>query len=73
MLDDDLYRLVVRARNRWRKSPGHVDERFCDEFTGQPNDNCFFMPTSDHPGVRGYENDPVVKPASESPDKNYQP
>ena len=77
MLDDDLYRLVVRARNRWRNSPGHVDERFIDEGTGKNNDPVLFANTSDKAGVTGYESDPFVSFSDPSLDnssygKNYQ-
>lgn len=73
MLDDDLYRLVVRARIRWRRAEPACSNEAAAEAAGRP----LFGEFSEISGIPAYDNPrgPLAQfsDASEPLDKSYQP
>jgi len=77
MLNEALYRLLVRDRARKRRIS--TDEIFCDEATGKSNEEPLFVGTSDLSGIPAYDKPkPLAQfgssdPSISSQEENYQP
>ena len=70
MIDDDLYRMIVRARTRWRRTEPACSNEAAAEAEGRP----LFGNLSENPGVNGYNPFVQFEDSSKAPapGENYQ-